>query len=497
MLFQVDALEREVLEVLSLVRSIKNSFAPINQIPPEVFSRILDYYDEHGKDSKDRYLIMLTHVCRSWRNTFISCPSLWTQLHFANVEQTRAYIQRSRSSPLEFNLGLFNVINAFPLAIPHIPRLKSLVFKGIDNPLNLLENFVCHMPLLEKLDITGALWEQTIDYALFNGDLSSLRELRLHRVVTNFPWKNMANLRIVDLEYDFHEFGTAQMLDFFESAPLLHTVLLQFPMPDSSDAPPERTVFLRHLKTFAINADPTHSVLLKHLQIPFGTHVISDFRLNKDSPFPDHLPVESLNFRNLSRITTMNLHLEEREKCVRLSGPSGSLLVQIFTFPLDIGPSVIDRRIFHSLVPSLSKIQNFVISEHDYRRLLQVGKCPIFQTLSSMNDLQMLTLINCDNRGFIRALDPKQHPSNLVLCPKMEKLVLFVDSPSQICVWRLVRMAKNRASRGAKLSLVKVVDLGDLKLGRKVSGLSKHVMGVKYRVGGMLPAWDAVPGEGE
>ena len=91
--------ERDALEVLGLIRFAKNSFAPINRIPPEVLSLIPDCND--STHAADRELIRLTHVCRGWRDTFISRSSLWTKLDFPSVEKTRMYIQRSKSSPLK------------------------------------------------------------------------------------------------------------------------------------------------------------------------------------------------------------------------------------------------------------------------------------------------------------------------------------------------------------------------------------------------------------
>ena len=88
--------------MLSLVRSVQNSLAPINRIPPDVLSFIPDYC--HADDA-DQDLIALSHVCRHWRDVFISRSSLWTQLDFMNIDQTGAYIQRSRSSSLEVYLA--------------------------------------------------------------------------------------------------------------------------------------------------------------------------------------------------------------------------------------------------------------------------------------------------------------------------------------------------------------------------------------------------------
>jgi hypothetical protein len=197
----VNALEQDASEVLGLVRSLKNSLAPINRIPPEVLSLIPDYHD---KRRLDQNLIALTHVCRSWRDIFTSRSSLWTKLDFTNVDKTRTYIQRSRSSPLEIHLEASTGYgdyrdDAFSLVIPHLHRLKSLTISANFLP-DILRHFRYHAPLLEKLaiDINGS-FNPVLDSTLFNGDLSSLRELRLGGVITHLPWNNMTNLKVLNL----------------------------------------------------------------------------------------------------------------------------------------------------------------------------------------------------------------------------------------------------------------------------------------------------------
>ena len=248
--FQVDSLERDAFEVLRLVRSIKNLFAPINRVPPEILSLLPDYCCEiaTGLD-----LIALTHICRSWRDTFTSHSSLWTRLNFKDIEKICTYIQCSRSSPLEFYLEGDTIIHdVFSLVIPHIPQLKSLTVNAYTLP-SVLEHFHCHVPLLEKLDISVSTAARVVlDSSLFNRDLSSLRDLRLGGVITRLPWKNLANLQVFDLNTPVHTYRTTQHLDIFESAPLLHTVFLTCSMPSSSDAPLGQIVRLPRLKTFSI-----------------------------------------------------------------------------------------------------------------------------------------------------------------------------------------------------------------------------------------------------
>ena len=190
--FQADVLEQDALEVLSNIRFLKNSFVPINRIPSEILSLIPDYSDE---DDPDEASITLTHVCRSWREIFISCPSLWTSLTFTDTDKTRTFIERSKFSPLNIYASNLNdetyLDDALSLVMPHIPRLKSLSFHSDAIP-DTLRNFLCHVPLLEDLEIhIDSPQAQTLDIPLLNGDLPSLRTLSLVGDVVRLPQKKM------------------------------------------------------------------------------------------------------------------------------------------------------------------------------------------------------------------------------------------------------------------------------------------------------------------
>ena len=504
----MDALERDASEVLSLVRSAKNSFAPISRIPPEILSLIPDYHDGGDEDdgyieeARDEDLITLTHVCCGWRDTFTSRSSLWTRLDFKNVDKTHTYIQRSRSSPLELYLvnddsEVLDV--AFPLVIPHIHRLKSLIIDTSSLP-TVLRHFCCRTPLLEKLDIKiSAGMEPLLDDALFGGDQFSLRNLRLEGVTTHLPWKNLANLRVLNLD-SFGPHGTTQMLDFLESAPLLHTIFLLYPTSHPSDAPPERMVtlnHLRHLNVFTLDRDYQHPALLRHLHFPTGASVISEFNFNgSGSPLLDYLPERSSDPSNLSHVTTINLLLDSTQKFAQLGGPSGSLRVLAEWQDLwNTTSYTLDRKILHSLGPPiLSTTQRLTISRYGYPRPDQVEECPVFHTLSLANDLRILTLIDCDNLPFILALDPEQSPSDRVLCANMEELVVYDYTLEQFHVDHLISMTKNRASRGARLSSITIFDLNGCMLGKEVLKLREHVTHVEYEIDDE-PPWDDVPGE--
>jgi hypothetical protein len=379
---------------------MKNHFAPINKIPPELFSLIPRYLDN---DNMDKALIALTHACRSWRELLIACPSLWARLDCTNAEKTRVYIERAKSSPLEITLRRRKVAShledAFFLVIPHIGRLQSLsIVETRDTLRNLTQHLSCPVPFLRELRINLTCNPPPLlDSALFNGDLSSLRTLSLTGVITHLPWKDLSKLTTFELGCILPEgnISVTGLLDFFVNAPHLTDIILHHSIPTSSNAPPERVVSLPHLKSFAISADPVHSTLLNHLSIPTGASLVQNFnfRGNK-SPLPDYLPTATKNLKNLSCITSVDLRFGNTERIVRLRGPSGELLMFSHWHDWDAATSLsLDRRILRSInYFDLSGVQRLGVTTYKSPTPAKIDGSPPY-ILHPMKDLRTLILI--------------------------------------------------------------------------------------------------------
>ena len=220
--------------------STKNALAPINKIPPEVLSLIPNFWET---DDRDQDVITLTHVCRAWREIFISRASLWANFDCICVDKTRVYLERSKSSPINVSLANFvglSPCDPFLQILPHaIGRLRSL---SVYATFKSLQDITAHLslpaPFLEDLQIDGhpALYSQpdnpVLASTLFNGDLSSLRVLCLRSVRTELPWRNMVNLTTFTLVRTLPgEISVGHFLDFFESAPRLREVRLHAATP--------------------------------------------------------------------------------------------------------------------------------------------------------------------------------------------------------------------------------------------------------------------------
>jgi len=477
---------------------MKNNFAPVNRIPGAVLSLIPNYWERRETDT-DEALITLTHVCRGWRELFISQPSLWTRLDFSNAGKTHAYVKRSRSLPLEAIIKKAedetSLVDAFLPAVPHITRFKSLTITGTSDLLqSLTEHLTLATPLLEKLVINSTCkTAPVLDDLLFNRDLSSLRILSLGGVTTRLPWKNLRNLTTFELRSEpGNKITVMRLLDFFASTPHLRDITLRKSIPTSSNASSTRVVPLLHVKNLTIIADRAHSILLNHLCIPAGASLILDFEFICDkSPLPNHLPKTIKNLENVFRITTVNLYFDRGKKFVQLIGPSGSLCMYGRLDDLGMPSLNLDGRILQSLDYFPFHItQRLAITKYEALGPAKINKSFPYQILLRMMDLRTLTLTRCNNLPFILALNPVHNSPKVVPCPNLEELILYVKTRDAFNMPELMSMAKERELEGMGLQSVTIVGLGELIPGKEVFKLREHVPHVEYRFEEKPPRWN-------
>ena len=508
---QINALEQDAVQVLFRIRSLKNTFALVNKIPLDVLTMIPDHWNDSDRDQN---LINLTHVCRGWREAFTLCPSLWGRLDCANVEKTRVYIERSRSSPLEVHIGGYSEDSldleddisdlseaALHLMVPHFGRLKILYVRttSISVPPVFVEHFSRRFPVLEKLTIESVChYLPPLPEELFDGDLSSLRELSLDGILPPVPRKGMPNLTTLTLRcMPKGKSLLTRLLNLFEYSPHIRYIRLSDLIPDSSEAPAERVVSLPYLQKLEIIAGPTHSTLLNHLLIPAGASLTLRFSLDdEESPISSYLSKSSDGLLNLSHITTVNLSFGPERRLLRLNGPSGELRV------LEVWPRGQDRTNAGTSL-FLRSLGRFDLSRSRWLviQLCRVEplstdsavECAIHQALNSLKDLYSLTLIHCKNLTFILALNPSTNSSTIVLCPELKEITLYIEDLGDLHVGEVLKMAEARASRGAKLSVITIISTATLGPKNDVFQLRKHVSRVECKFDDTPPEWDALP----
>ena len=479
---------------------MQNTFAPISRIPPDVLSLIPDYWerlrDRDWRDA-DRDVVSLTHVCRGWREIFTSRSSLWTHLDCKNSDKTHAYIERSRSLPLEVSAVQSDRTYSNDILLglaPHTNRFGSLSIYLPSQTLQdgVLDHFTSPAPLLKKLKIVlGRKYSHSnasILSTIFPEHLSPLRDLSLSGVATHLPWRNLSNLttfRFTHPQVPVHPLFMRQLLDFFESTPLIRKIVLCDSIPDSPTVLHGRVVPLINLENLTVDPLPAHSPFLDHLSIPTGASLDLDFLW----PPGPRIPVCFSNaFHNLRHITTISLFLDVLEVSdMRLSGPSGELRTTGY-------PEI--SQIFHSLRKlDLSKTQIMSVTMPPDGTLEDLENSTIPRFLLPLCNLRTLTLTRVDNLiPFIQALNPKQNESCTVLCPELKELVLYIEELDWYYVEELKEMLLERNRRHSDLSSITIVGLGEAYARSEVMSLGRYVSHLTYKTQESAPECEDVFG---
>jgi len=451
--------------------------APINKIPREILALIPDFLDTRDRDED---VIALTHVCRAWREAFVSRSSLWSDFDCLDEEKTQVYFERSKSSPINLSLDLSrgaSFSNPSFQIIPHATgRLKSLFVKG---PLEDVEVIIPRLshpaPLLEHLSILSHYERKPYRYlpltsALFDGDLSSLRTLHLELVHTELPWRNMVNLTSFTLRRTPPGAVSAgQLLDFLESAPYLEEVELLFATP-TTGVQGGRLVSLGCLKSMDITDDGPPSPLLDHLLIPAGAKL--EIQANLTTPLIGGCLPRSLdNLKNFSDFTTIELYPRMYYSVMKFSGPNGQVNIALRS-PVN-NPTEL----------TLGSLAEFDTSkterlEIDGGHLL--SREHLYQALLPMKDLRTLTLTECGSPHIlIHDLQPAKILLGPMVCPKLEEITLVLRFEETFEITSVVEMAAARAYRGGKLTTVRIVE-GCRTANLDLSELRKHVWNVEH-----------------
>ena len=450
--------------------------ASINRIPPEILALIPDFLDT---DEKDEDVITLTHVCRAWRGIFISRSSLWADIDCEDREKTLVYFERSRSSPI--NLSLDRHDHMFPddpffEIIPHaIGRLVSLFIWGGPENLQDITGHLCRpAPLLEELAIRSFNIDRSnmLPPALLDGDLSSLHKLYLESVRTELPWRKMVNLTSFVLGRTLPgEVSVRQLLDFFEGAPHLRDINL-YSATLTPGAQNGRVVTLACLKKMAIVDCGPSSSLLDYLLIPVGAALTMQADLT-GSLVGEILPRSLDNLRNLSNFTTIQLSNGGPYPRMNFGGPNGRVNVILTNTRVEWTGLMLE-----SLTElDTSKMERLVID-----RGLSQTRERLHQALLPMINLRTITLSKCGGpQIFIQALQPGTSSSEVVVCPKLEELVLVPRlGEGSYGIRNVIRMAAARASRGMKLGTVRISCRQDELDPVYVSELGQHIRHVEY-----------------
>ena len=225
------------------------------------------------------------------------------------------------------------------------------------------------------------------------------------------------------------------------------------------------------LKSTCIEGDGPSSVLLDHLLIPFGAELKIRGNLLR-SLVGENLPRSLGNLKNFSDFAAVQLHLAEYYQRIIFSGPNGKVSTIFRTFRDDYTGLALE---------SLAGLDTSKIRWPAVDGGYLLSGEPLYQALLPIKDFRTLTVSKCRFPDVhIHALQPATSSSEVVVCPKLEGIILVL----QVCgglfdVTSITGMAAARASGGKKLKTIRIIGRRE-ETDFDMSELRKCVRNVEY-----------------
>ena len=314
------------------------------------------------------FSIVVSHVCRHWRNVALSTPSLWTTIVVGSApyELESSLLERSKSLPVDIYANfapqhVFHTLGAPPdedvklllsMLIPHIHRWRTMQFTASGHHMGLFASAVSDLSIPAAPQLTTLRLHQYIKreepeiseypnisrhFTLFGGSAPLLTTIVLWGVYVDWdqPWIAAAsNLRKLELAYHpdavrpfWNQFATilrgAPALDkliLHKSGPSGHPVGWFIEPTPGGPADLNHPIQLSHVTSFDLmerSQARASGLLFRKFHLPALTELIlnlgpeeedyNHFTLQLIRPVPFPSPVQEQSCSLLRKLETFKL----------------------------------------------------------------------------------------------------------------------------------------------------------------------------------------------
>ena len=446
------------------IRFVLNGFPPINRLlPPEALA-IIPSFLVHDRDR-----IIATHVCRYWRNTFLSTPSLWNSVStFEYPEQTKTYLERSGDAPLNIFIGSDK--SWTPGTIASLQMLGSLSNRC--QTVRLVQDHVVMdvLPIIQnpcpRLTELYLEINLTSFYRIENLDnFPSLKSLTLIGDPKHLRFSQPLNLRKLGLGCS-GVFRLAPLLEVLARIPLLEEFEFNTPggglmiVKDSKDT--QSPVALTRLQRLVFRGARSEfpRTLSLHITYPKSTKIILTYHLPHNSPFklnilrrmfPPRMQLPIVSPPKFVRYHEIqDEDLSETRYLIDLISIDGqhTSLENRYGWP---GESSIQEKYHQECLGflrtlDLSHVERFCIEGSNPNPGLLEG------VMGNMTNLGTLVVVDGYPSGVFTGL--KVREPSAVICPLLRRLIVRQDIPIPMHWHLLLPIVHDRAGPGSPLEQV-------------------------------------------
>ncbi|KAF9039896.1 hypothetical protein BJ165DRAFT_344182 [Panaeolus papilionaceus] len=276
--------------------AFRNTIAPITRLPVEILSRCFLIVVEDDWDSESRHhrpvCLVITHVCRQWRDVAINFPQIWSRISSFSSVWTDIQLKRSQ----EANFFLRIPAHPTPAATGRIVQalLKVDRLQSISYSEGKKEAASATVPILSMLDGKAAARLEhlslkasadrdelfmTLPPTFLNGGCPRLRSVDINGFV--IAWSSSLLSRFTSLKLETpsrnQPFGTLkELLDAFERMPHLSHFQLNWAIGTIIDSPDEsRVVEMHKMQDCVLHTLFTDCTrILKHIALPHHASLV-------------------------------------------------------------------------------------------------------------------------------------------------------------------------------------------------------------------------------
>ena len=204
---------------------MRNGFAPINKLPPEVLSYVCTFAPNTTPD----FAHLCAQVCRYWRTTLLASPSLWSVIVVDDPLHVGVHLARSREVPLQVWYHGGSPPDRFcQKVVPHLGR-AWLLYLSLDdgNCEQILGSLEARRPMLLRefqfrkgsawLSLSASMMKQMSSFA------ADITTLALWNIDANLSSLTFPRLLYCSLTTDGGYAGprVSDVIGFLRGSPLL------------------------------------------------------------------------------------------------------------------------------------------------------------------------------------------------------------------------------------------------------------------------------------